>query len=99
LDPLWRQFLNYVHVRGGWRGKEIDWNPEENVLPDGKYTSERQAQEDKKLEETMARLRAMIIDKHAEDGLNMGDVNADYDGDSEEEDAAAFERPILREAE
>lgn len=69
------------------------------MLPDGEYASERQAQEDKKLEDTIARLRAMIIDKHADDGLDIGNVDVDHDGDSEEEEAAAFERPILREAE
>ena len=27
LDPLWRAFLNYVHVHGGWRGDPITWDP------------------------------------------------------------------------
>lgn len=27
LDPLWRSFLNYVHIKGGWRGKRITWDP------------------------------------------------------------------------
>ena len=27
IDPLWRSFLNYVHINGGWRGKPISWDP------------------------------------------------------------------------
>lgn len=25
LDPIWRRFLDYIHVSGGWRGLEKDW--------------------------------------------------------------------------
>ena len=25
--PLWRGFLNFVHMRGGHRGKGFDWDP------------------------------------------------------------------------
>lgn len=25
--PLWRGFLNFVHMRGGHTGKEFDWDP------------------------------------------------------------------------
>ncbi|KAF8868065.1 AAA domain-containing protein [Mucidula mucida] len=31
LDPLWRQFLNYIHCNGGWTGKGISWDPNEVV--------------------------------------------------------------------
>ena len=31
LDPLWREFINYVHVNGGFKGYPIDWNPEDPV--------------------------------------------------------------------
>jgi len=27
LDPLWRSFLNYIHLRGGWTGSPISWDP------------------------------------------------------------------------
>jgi helicase MOV-10 len=31
LDPLWREFLNYIHRRGGWKGSRIGWDPNEPV--------------------------------------------------------------------
>ncbi|KAG9024583.1 hypothetical protein FRB95_011337 [Tulasnella sp. JGI-2019a] len=31
LDPLWRSFLNYIHIGGGWRGRKIAWDPTEPV--------------------------------------------------------------------
>lgn len=31
LDPLWRSFLNYVHISGGWRGDPPDWDTREPV--------------------------------------------------------------------
>jgi helicase MOV-10 len=91
LDPIWRGFLNFVHIRGGWRGKKIDWDPLEPVLSTGEYTSERKARAAGEMEETIERLKAMIIDRHEDEDL---DIDLE-----EDEDAAAFERPVLREAE
>ena len=27
FDPLWRGFMNFVHIKGGWTGMPIPWNP------------------------------------------------------------------------
>jgi helicase MOV-10 len=93
LDPLWRGFLNFVHKRGGWKGKNIDWNPQEPVLPSGEneYGLRRKLEEEGQMEETIATLRALILERHGDDGLDI-----DFE---EDEDATLFERPILREAE
>jgi len=93
LDPLWRGFLNFVHTRGGWKGKQIDWDPQEPVLPEGEYGAERRSREEANMEETIMRLKALILERHGDDGY---EINDDYDDDDE---ATAFERPILREAE
>ncbi|PPQ72286.1 hypothetical protein CVT24_004675 [Panaeolus cyanescens] len=37
LDPLWRSFLNYIHLNGGWTGPAITWDPNEEVNEDGGY--------------------------------------------------------------
>jgi len=37
LDPLWRAYLNIVHAGGGWRGRQIPWDPLAPVNPDGGY--------------------------------------------------------------
>ncbi|KAG1732660.1 RNA helicase [Suillus paluster] len=37
LDPLWRSFLNYIHLNGGWAGPEPTWNTTETVDESGQY--------------------------------------------------------------
>jgi helicase MOV-10 len=37
LDPLWRSFLNYVYLNGGWKGPDITWDPNEPVNEAGGY--------------------------------------------------------------
>ncbi|KAH9041520.1 P-loop containing nucleoside triphosphate hydrolase protein, partial [Lactarius deliciosus] len=38
-DELWRTFLNYAYLRGGWRGKMLTWKPTEEVhVPGYKVT-------------------------------------------------------------
>jgi helicase MOV-10 len=37
LDPLWRSFLNYVYLSGGWKGPDISWDPKERVNEAGGY--------------------------------------------------------------
>ncbi|KAF9057240.1 RNA helicase [Panaeolus papilionaceus] len=37
LDPLWRSFLNYVYLNGGWTGPDITWDPTEPVEEAGGY--------------------------------------------------------------
>jgi helicase MOV-10 len=37
LDPLWRSFLNYIYLNGGWTGPEITWDPEEPIDEKGGY--------------------------------------------------------------
>ena len=40
LDPLWRSFLNYVHINKGWRGIPIPWDLLEPVRDSGGYDAE-----------------------------------------------------------
>jgi helicase MOV-10 len=37
LDPLWRGFLNYVYLNGGWTGPDITWDPKAEVDEAGGY--------------------------------------------------------------
>ncbi|KAF8156821.1 RNA helicase [Crassisporium funariophilum] len=37
LDPLWRSFLNYVYMNGGWTGPDITWDPRVSVEEAGGY--------------------------------------------------------------
>jgi helicase MOV-10 len=99
LDPLWRSFLNFVHSRGGWRGKEIDWDPAEDQTrgensAGNTFEARRRREAEQEMDDTIKRLKAMIVQRHED-----SDVEFDLDDDDEEGDGGAFERPILREAE
>ncbi|KAJ7746480.1 RNA helicase [Mycena maculata] len=82
LDPLWRAFLNYIHIRGGWRGKAISWNPDDGVNPGhGEYDQEMKRRAEGEAEEMMARLKSLIAQKNdgsefdfelSDDDLDMG---------------------------
>ena len=37
LDPLWRDFLNYIHINGGWKGSPIPWDPNDTVDENAAY--------------------------------------------------------------
>jgi helicase MOV-10 len=37
LDPLWRSFLNYVHLHGGWKGPPPTWDTHAPVLENEGY--------------------------------------------------------------
>ena len=65
LDPLWRAFLNYIHTRGGWRGKGITWNPEDPVISGPTaYDQEMKKRAEGEAEEMMARLKSLIVHKN-----------------------------------
>jgi len=34
-DELWRTFLNYACLRGGWTGKMLSWKPKDYVVVPG----------------------------------------------------------------
>ncbi|KAH6887860.1 RNA helicase [Coprinopsis sp. MPI-PUGE-AT-0042] len=99
LDPLWRSFLNYIHSGGGWRGKEIDWDPVEDQaggenLAGNAFETRRRTEAEQEMDDTIKRLKALIVQRHAD-----SDVEIDLEDSDEEDDGGAFERPILREAE
>ncbi|KAJ8688671.1 hypothetical protein PTI98_013429 [Pleurotus ostreatus] len=40
LDPLWREFLNYVHTHGGWKGAPPSWDTSAPVDGAGGYDAQ-----------------------------------------------------------
>ncbi|KAH9887301.1 P-loop containing nucleoside triphosphate hydrolase protein [Cubamyces lactineus] len=40
IDPLWRSFMNYIHLHGGWRGDAPTWDVNAPVQMDGNYAAE-----------------------------------------------------------
>jgi helicase MOV-10 len=65
LDPVWRSFLNYVHLSGGWTGKKIDWNPHEDERGES-FLKQREEMAKSQMQELMERLN--LGDESEEDG-------------------------------
>lgn len=99
LDPLWRGFMNYVYLRGGWKGKKIDWDPDvpiDNYL--GSYDAQRRLQVQRANEDMITRLQAMIARKYTDEDLDVDTLDVGDDGE-EDGTAGAVERPVIREYE
>ena len=60
-----------MHIRGGWTGKKIDWDPQEPVSTTMDYALERKKIMEAQLEETVMRLRSLIISRHENDGYGI----------------------------
>ncbi|KAJ7154607.1 RNA helicase [Mycena filopes] len=81
LDPLWRAFLNYIHTRGGWRGKQIAWNPEEPVTSGpNAYDAEMKWRAEGEAEEMMARLKSLIVQKTDGSEFDFDVSESEFDG-------------------
>ncbi|KAG7439173.1 P-loop containing nucleoside triphosphate hydrolase protein [Guyanagaster necrorhizus] len=89
LDPLWRSFMNYIHIKGGWRGHRISWDPKANVDDFAEGVRSKAAGD---AEETMARLKALIVS--VGEG---GDAIPLADSDADEIDGGLGDGLVLRE--
>ncbi|KAF6753774.1 RNA helicase [Ephemerocybe angulata] len=94
LDPLWKAFMNFIHVNGGWTGKRIDWDPNESVGSAESLGEQRRTQGEREMEETIARIKSMILQRHED-----SDFEIDLEDSDDEDGTRAHERPIIREAE
>ncbi|KDR68388.1 hypothetical protein GALMADRAFT_78731 [Galerina marginata CBS 339.88] len=71
LDPLWRSFLNYIHLNGGWIGPEITWDPSLPVDEAGRY--------DKAIRTALAAQLDMNEFARRMESLTMAEVDEDLD--------------------
>ncbi|KAJ8087535.1 hypothetical protein PM082_006366 [Marasmius tenuissimus] len=73
LDPLWRAFLNYVHINGGWRGKVPPWDTHESVDTsessygevENRFVAAARQAAISEAEEELVRLKSMIARNNA----------------------------------
>ncbi|RDX46171.1 P-loop containing nucleoside triphosphate hydrolase protein [Lentinus brumalis] len=56
IDPMWRGFMNYVYLGGGWRGDDPSWDPKVPVRTEGDYAAEMQEAAAAEMDALMARL-------------------------------------------
>lgn len=76
LDPLWRSFLNYVHLNGGWAGPEPTWDTTETVDESGEYDQHIRAaaMTDMNL---LARRIEEVVTENVQTGMASGDDDDD----------------------
>lgn len=79
LDPLWRGFLNYIYLGGGWRGLEPDWDPNEPIVPEGSYDVDRRKTAQTEMESLIERTKTLIIENSEQLG-----TQGEEDGDGQE---------------
>lgn len=81
LDPLWRSFLNFIYLNGGWRGDPPSWDTSAEVRDSGGYDEEARDAGFTDMNELARKIEAMTIsqviqeDDEEEDGT--GDDNVD----------------------
>ncbi|KAH8804322.1 RNA helicase [Flagelloscypha sp. PMI_526] len=71
LDPLWRSFLNYVYLHGGWKVPDIPWDPEEEVDVDnavGDHYARLKREEGQRDMNEFARLVESLTLENVEEG-------------------------------
>lgn len=56
IDPMWRGFMNYVYLHGGWRGDAPTWDPNVPVRTEGDYAAEMREAAAAEMDALMARL-------------------------------------------
>ena len=56
IDPIWRGFMNYVNLRGGWRGNDPTWDVSAPVKTEGDYMDELEDAVSANINAYMARL-------------------------------------------
>ncbi|CDO71155.1 hypothetical protein BN946_scf184845.g25 [Trametes cinnabarina] len=56
VDPMWRGFMNYVYLHGGWRGEAPSWDPNAPVRMDGNYAAEMREAAAAEMDALIARL-------------------------------------------
>jgi helicase MOV-10 len=71
LDPLWRSFLNYVHISGGWRGPPPSWDTQEPVEEGGGYDTALREREWADMEDFTRRMEELTLAEAEEPSDNI----------------------------
>ncbi|KAI5120114.1 hypothetical protein M0805_002198 [Coniferiporia weirii] len=63
IDPLWRRFLDYIHLHGGWspKGKRRDWEPSEDATAQ-RFADERRERTRDAVQRFIERTASRLVD-------------------------------------
>ncbi|KAM6492610.1 P-loop containing nucleoside triphosphate hydrolase protein [Amanita muscaria] len=63
LDPLWRSFLNYVFINGGWTGPAPSWDTDEPVDEQGGYDKRVRERAELDMNDFARRIEKLTLEK------------------------------------
>ncbi|KAH9948069.1 P-loop containing nucleoside triphosphate hydrolase protein [Amylocystis lapponica] len=75
LDPLWRSFLSYVHVNGGWRGSEPSWDTRAPVNGEGGYAEQVRADALTSMDDFARRMEMLTLEGVVDDDDDYSNVD------------------------
>jgi helicase MOV-10 len=73
LEPLWRAFLNYIHRSGGWTGKRIDWDDDDDEAIN--FLEQRQSKAKNQMDDLVSRLQDLVLEDRESDSEDGDDVH------------------------
>lgn len=77
LDPLWRSFLNFIHLNGGWRGEAPTWDTTAEVREDGGYDEEAREAGFADMNQLTEKMEELTRQGIADDANTEDDANVD----------------------
>lgn len=77
LDPLWRSFLNYIHVNGGWKGDAPTWDTSAPVRETGGYDEEMRQSGEEEMNEFSRRMEEFALRNVVGEDDHMDEDNTD----------------------
>lgn len=80
---MWRAWLTYVYTKGGWRGKEIHWDPEEPLESSG-YDERTRTKAEAEADEMIARIKSQILSRDSWALWQEGDSDEEEEGTAQE---------------
>lgn len=83
LDPLWRSFLNYVHLNGGWAGPKPTWDTMETVDESGEYDQHIRAAAVTDMNLLARRIEWVVGENVKTGATNEGDDDDDGDANAD----------------
>ena len=65
LDRMWRDFLDYIHASGGWKGRPRDWDDDASAEAHD-FLAARRDDARNAMDELAQRLQNIVIDEAAD---------------------------------
>ncbi|GBE89135.1 P-loop containing nucleoside triphosphate hydrolase protein [Sparassis crispa] len=79
LDPLWRSFLNYAHINGGWRGNAPSWDTLAPVETGSDFSGQVRESRLANMDDFARRMEALTLEGVADGVLQDDDLDVNVD--------------------